>query len=142
MTDEAPLQHSRGAWWAGLALVLTLVCAPSFIGLAQWEMRSDEAIYSYAVERILETGEWLTPRSIPDDGPFYEKPPLKFWLVAGGMRLGVLPTDDAGMRGLDAFAAALTFIYLYAIGCRVRGPIAGVVPRPLRACCADSRSPR
>ncbi|MGE3578678.1 MAG: ArnT family glycosyltransferase, partial [Vicinamibacterales bacterium] len=127
MTDEAPLGHSRGAWWAGLALVAACFCAPMFAGLAQWEMRSDEAIYSYAVERILETGEWLTPRSIPGDEPFYEKPPLKFWLVAGGMRLGLLPTGDAGMRAVDALAAAVMFLYLYAIGCRLRGPVAGVV---------------
>ncbi len=127
MTDEAPLGRSPGAWWAGFALVVVCFCAPMFVGLAQWEMRSDEAIYSYAVERILETGEWLTPRSIPGDEPFYEKPPLKFWLVAGGMRLGLLPVGDAGMRGVDALAAAVTFLYLYVIGSRLAGPIAGVV---------------
>lgn len=126
MTDLAPLRHSRGAWVGGLAIVIAAFGAPMFLGLAQWDMRSDEAIYSYAVDRILETGEWLTPRSIPDDGPFYEKPPLKFWLVAGAMRLGVLPVNDAGMRGLDALAAAVAFLYLYAIGCRLGGPIAGV----------------
>jgi 4-amino-4-deoxy-L-arabinose transferase-like glycosyltransferase len=127
MTEDAPLVNSRVAWWAGLALVAVCFSAPIFAGLAQWEMRSDEAIYSYAVERILETGEWLTPRSIPGDEPFYEKPPLKFWLVAGGMRLGLLPAGDAGMRGIDAVAAALTFLYLYVIGCRLHGPVAGVV---------------
>jgi len=127
MADGAPLRQHRGAWWAGFILVAALFCAPMFMGLAQWDMRSDEAIYSYAVERILETGEWLTPRSIPNDEPFYEKPPLKFWLVAAGMRLGLLPQNDAGMRGLDALAAAITFLYMYAIGARLRGPIAGIV---------------
>lgn len=126
MTDLVPLRQSRGAWTAGLVMVVAAFCAPMFSGLAQWEMRSDEAIYSYAVDRILETGEWLTPRSIPDDGPFYEKPPLKFWLVAGAMRLGLLPANDAGMRGVDALAAAAAFLYLYVIGCRLGGPVAGV----------------
>ena len=126
MTDLAPLRHSRGARIAGLVIVIAAFCVPMFFGLAQWEMRSDEAIYSYAVDRILETGDWLTPRSIPDDGPFYEKPPLKFWLVAGAMRLGLLPVNDAGMRGVDALAAAAAFLYLYVIGCRLGGPIAGV----------------
>ena len=126
MTDLVPLRHSRGAWAAGLVIVIAAFCAPMFSGLAQWEMRSDEAIYSYAVDRILETGEWLTPRSIPGDGPFYEKPPLKFWLVAGAMRLGLLPANDAGMRGVDALAAAAAFLYLYVIGCRLGGPVAGV----------------
>ena len=126
MTDLAPLRHSRGAWIAGLVIVIAAFCVPMFSGLAQWEMRSDEATYSYAVDRILETGEWLTPRAIPDDNPFYEKPPLKFWLVAGAMRLGLLPVNDAGMRGLDALAAAVAFLYLYVIGCRLGGPVAGV----------------
>lgn len=126
MTDLVPLRQSRGAWIAGLVIVIAAFCAPMFFGLAQWEMRSDEAIYSYAVDRILETGEWLTPRSIPGDGPFYEKPPLKFWLVAGAMRLGLLPADDVGMRGVDALAAAAAFLYLYVIGCRLGGPVAGV----------------
>src|SRR5262245_60515360 len=104
MTAETPARETRVDWWAGFVLGATVFCAPMFMGLAQWEMRSDEAIYSYAVERILETGEWLTPRSIPSDEPFYEKPPLKFWLVAGGMKLELLPRNDAGMRGLDALA--------------------------------------
>ena len=126
MIDPVPLRHSRGAWAAGLVIVIAFFCAPMFMGLAQWEMRSDEAIYSYAVDRILETGEWLTPRAIPEDNPFYEKPPLKFWLVAGAMRLGLLPANDAGMRGLDALAAAIAFLYLDVSGCRLGGPVAGV----------------
>lgn len=101
--------------------------APLFVGLGLTDMRNDESIYSYAVERILETRQWLTPRSIPGDGPFLEKPPLKFWLVAGGMRLGVLPRSDVGMRLLDAVFGAVTFGYVLAIGWRVSGPIAGVV---------------
>ena len=126
MVGGAPRGGSRARWWAGAVLVAACFALPLFAGLAQWEMRSDEAIYSYAVERILETGEWLTPRSIPNDDPFYEKPPLKFWLVAGGMRLGVLPSNDAGMRALDALAGAIAFLYVYAIGARLRGPLAGL----------------
>lgn len=109
--------------------MLVLVCAggPMFAGLDQWEMRSDEAIYSYAAQRILETGEWLTPRSIPGDEPFYEKPPLKFWLLAGAIKLGALPASDAGLRGIDALASVILFVYLYLIGTRLAGPVAGVV---------------
>lgn len=82
----------------GLLLVLGFFRLPLFANLREPEMRSDEAVYSYAVERILETGDWLTPRSIPTDGPFLEKPPLKLWLVAAGMRAGLLPRDELGMR--------------------------------------------
>src|SRR5688572_15467191 len=83
--------------WLGLAVVVALFCAPLFIGLNNWDQRNDEAIYSYAVDRILETGEWLTPRIIPTDTPFLEKPPLKFWLVAGAIRVGLFPANDRGL---------------------------------------------
>jgi 4-amino-4-deoxy-L-arabinose transferase-like glycosyltransferase len=113
--------------WIGLASVLLLFCAPLFIGLRGWDLRSDEAIYSYEVDRILETGEWLTPRSIPTDGAFLEKPPLKPWLVAGAIRLGLLPFDERGMRAIDVTFAAIAFVYVYLLGWRLAGTVAGVV---------------
>jgi hypothetical protein len=41
---------------AALIFVLAAFCAPLFIGLGEWDLRNDEAIYSYAVDRIIETG--------------------------------------------------------------------------------------
>ena len=46
------------------------------------DVENDEAIYNYAVERMIDTGDWLTPRDHPERLAFLEKPPLKFWLVA------------------------------------------------------------
>jgi len=124
---STPAVGRRAAWWAGWVAVVVLCCLPLGIGLDRWDLRSDEAIYSYAVDRILETGDWLTPRNIPDDGPFLEKPPLKFWLVAAAIRSGLLPFDERGLRGLDALAAAIAFLYVYALAARLAGPVAGVV---------------
>jgi 4-amino-4-deoxy-L-arabinose transferase-like glycosyltransferase len=104
-----PLESSRTPW--GLLIVCVVFGLPLLAGLGRWDMGSDEAIYSYAVERILETGDWLTPRSIPNDLPFFEKPPLKFWMVAGAMQAGILPPSDAGMRLLDAFFGVASFGY-------------------------------
>ncbi len=123
MTQPDPARR-----WAALLLLavsLALTAGPLFVGLDRWEMRNDEAIYSYAVQRVLETGEWLTPRSIPSDNPLLEKPPLKIWLVAGAMSLGVLPATDAGMRVLDAIFGALAFGYVFALGRRLAGPLCG-----------------
>lgn len=123
-------QTSAGLTWparAGLLAVLVLFCAPLFIGLRDWDLRNDEAIYSYSVDRVLETGEWMTPRSSPGDGPFFEKPPLKVWLVAGGIRLGLLPFDERGMRFWDVLFASAAFVYVYLLGCRLAGAVAGVV---------------
>lgn len=115
------------AFWVSALLVLALFSLPLLFGLNEPEMRSDEAIYSYAVERILESGEWLTPKSIPGDGPFLEKPPLKFWLVAAGIKSGLLPANDAGLRWFDGLFGAIGFFYVFLIGCRLSGPTCGFV---------------
>lgn len=112
-------------WIAGITVLLFSL--PLFLGLDRWDMRNDESIYSYAVQRILETGEWLTPRSIPTDTPFLEKPPLKFWLVAAPMWLGLTPTDEFGMRVIDALFGAAAFGYVMAFGWRLGGPFCGAV---------------
>ena len=121
-----PGRSSRVVEGAGLAAVVALFCVPLFVGLDRWDLRSDEAIYSYSVDRILETGDWLTPRSIEVDGPFLEKPPLKFWMVAALMKLGVVPRDELGMRFLDAVMGALGFIYVYLFGARLGGAVCGL----------------
>ncbi|HUL75393.1 MAG TPA: hypothetical protein VLT86_19930 [Vicinamibacterales bacterium] len=115
------------AFWAGAVLVAALFALPLLVGLNEPEMRSDEAIYSYAVERILDTGHWLTPRSIPTDAPFLEKPPLKFWIVAAGIKSGLLPNNDAGLRWFDGLFGAIGFLYVFLIGNRLAGPTCGVI---------------
>jgi 4-amino-4-deoxy-L-arabinose transferase-like glycosyltransferase len=111
----------------GLIAVLGLFCVPLFVGLRGWDLRNDEAIYSYAVDRILETGDWLTPRLIPRDGPFFEKPPLKFWIVAAAIRSGLLPHDEFGLRFFDAVFGAVSFVYVFLLGRLLAGPLCGVI---------------
>jgi 4-amino-4-deoxy-L-arabinose transferase-like glycosyltransferase len=113
--------------WSSLILVLLGCALPVMLWLGEPEMRSDEAIYSYAVERMLDTGEWLTPRSIQGDGPFLEKPPLKLWLVAAVLRAGLVPRDEGGLRVVDALFGAISFIYIYLFGRRLGGAVCGVV---------------
>jgi hypothetical protein len=43
--------------------------------LGSWDVENDEAIYTYAVERMIDTGDWMTARD-PNDFAFLEKPPL------------------------------------------------------------------
>ena len=122
-----PSANSKWSAYLGLIAVLCVFCAPLFVGLGNWDLRSDEAIYSYAVDRILETGDWLTPRSIPRDGPFIEKPPLKFWMVAGAIRAGLLPHDEFGLRFMDALFGAVAFVYVFWLGRRLAGSVCGFV---------------
>jgi 4-amino-4-deoxy-L-arabinose transferase-like glycosyltransferase len=121
------LPASTGASWLGLVAVILLFAIPLMVRLREPEMRNDEAIYSYAVERILDTGDWLTPRSIPSDSPFLEKPPLKFWIVAAGIKSGLLPLNEAGLRFFDGLFGAIAFVYVFLLGRRLSGPLCGLV---------------
>ena len=117
-------------------MVVLLFGLPLFIGLGSEDLRNDEAIYSYAVDRILETGEWLTPESSPqtafpgDPGDrkdlFFEKPPLKFWIVALPIKLGLLPHDEFGLRFWDGVFSAIAFVCVFLIGRRLVDPVCGV----------------
>ena len=52
---------------------------------------------------MLETGDWLNPIAAPTtDVVFLDKPPLKFWIVALPIRLGLLPDNEFGLRFWDA----------------------------------------
>jgi 4-amino-4-deoxy-L-arabinose transferase-like glycosyltransferase len=111
-----------------LALVLIAFCLPLFIGLGSTDLANDEAIYSYGVESILTTGDWLSPRSSPNESiTFLEKPPLKFWIVAAPIRAGLLPYNEFGLRFWDAVFGAAAFLYVFLLGRRLSGPVCGAV---------------
>ncbi|MDR1989673.1 MAG: glycosyltransferase family 39 protein, partial [Acidobacteriaceae bacterium] len=58
---------------------------------------------------------------------FLEKPPLKFWMVAAPIKLGLLPHDEFGLRFWDAVCGSLSFVYVFLIGSLIAGPICGAV---------------
>ena len=121
----ARAQRSSRRW---LAAVLVLFCFPLFVNLGQPDLDNDEAIYSFAVNRMAATGDWLVPRMIATaDGPFLEKPPLKFWLVALPIRAGWLPADEFGLRFWDAVFGAASFVYVFRIGSWLLSPACGFV---------------
>ena len=110
-----------------VAAVVIAFCVPLFAGLGRTDMENDEAIYSYAVDGILARGDWLNPPLSPDQGwTFLEKPPLKFWMVAAPIRLGLLPHNEIGMRVWDVTFGSVAFLYVFAIGRRLRGPLCGL----------------
>jgi 4-amino-4-deoxy-L-arabinose transferase-like glycosyltransferase len=116
---------SRPLW---LAVIVAAFALPLFVGLGRTDMENDEAIYSYAVDGILARGDWLNPLSSPHESSvFLEKPPLKFWIVAAPISLGLLPHNELGMRVWDALFGGLAFLYVFAFGRRLAGPICGVV---------------
>lgn len=114
--------------WLWMALVVVLFCLPLAVGLGRADLENDEAIYAFAVDTMVRTGDWLTPKSIPDEqSPFLEKPPLKFWIVAAPIRLGLVPHSQFGLRIWDVIFGSMAFLYVFAIGRRLDGPITGFI---------------
>ena len=125
---QSLLTCTRRLSWLSARSGRALFCLPLFAGLRGNDLRGDEAFYSFGVDRMLETGDWLIPRSSPfEDEPFYEKPPLKFWIVAGAMKLGLMPHDEFGMRFWDVLFSGIAFLYIFAIGRRLAGPVCGAI---------------
>ncbi len=113
--------------WIWPTVIFALFCLPLFIGLGNTDLFGDEAIYAWGADRILETGEWLVPKSSPyPDRPFLEKPPLKFWILAAGIQAG-LPHDESGMRFWDALMGGVALLYVFGIGRRLGGAACGAV---------------
>ena len=111
-----------------LAVVLALFCLPLFVNLGREDLGNDEAIYSFAVDRIVASGDWLVPKALPhDDLAFFEKPPLKFWIVAAPIAAGLVAGDEFGLRVWDAIFGAAAFVYVFLIGCRLLNPFCGAV---------------
>lgn len=120
------LERAWASPWPWMALIALLFCAPLFTNLHQQDFDNDEAIYSFAVDTMVKDGDWLTPKSAPSESePFFEKPPLKFWLVALPIKAGLLPANEFGMRFWDAVMGSVAFLYVFAIGRRLAGPLCG-----------------
>jgi len=115
---------NRVAW----VVVSLLFCVPLFVGLGLTDMQNDEAIYSFGADVMAASGNWLSPKSSPwETEPFLEKPPLKIWIVAAPIRLGLLPDNEFGLRFWDALFGSAAFLYVFAIGRRIGGSICGVL---------------
>ncbi len=116
---------SRPLW---LAVIVVAFALPLFVGLGARDLENDEAIYSYAVDSVLASGDWLNPVLSPfETTRFLEKPPLKFWIVAAPIASGLLPHNELGFRAWDALFGGIAFLYVFALGRRLAGPLCGLV---------------
>jgi len=83
----------------------------------------DEALYAEAGREMVATGDWITPRV--NGGPFFEKPPLYYWLAAVSYRL--LGVSPFAARLPAALLAVLTVMLTARIGGRAWGQRAGLL---------------
>lgn len=126
----APWAPRRELLWRGL--LLAAAAAVFFAGLGRLPLFGrDEALYAEAAREMLASGDWITPRV--NGEPFFEKPPLYYWLTAASYRmLGVSPL---AARLPAALASLLTIALTVSLGARVWGLRAGVLAGLALASC-------
>jgi len=106
-----------------IIIVLAILCYGLFfyglggIGL----VGPDEPRYSAIAREMLVTGKYLTPRLYGE--PWFEKPPLMYWLAVAGYKLFGL--NEAGARFPSAAAATICVFFIYWCGRRLWDRTAG-----------------
>src|SRR5688572_9659051 len=75
----------------------------------------DEPRYAAIAREMLQTGDYITPRL--HGTPWFEKPPLLYWLAVAGYR--IFGINEAGARFPSAVSAALCVFLIYWCGRRL-----------------------
>lgn len=83
-----------------------LASAILFAGLNQGDIRIDGPIYAWAAKHMLISGDWLNLYYDHGQTPYFNKPPLQFWLMALAFKA----------LGYSTFSAKLVSV-LFGIGC-------------------------
>jgi 4-amino-4-deoxy-L-arabinose transferase-like glycosyltransferase len=97
----------------GLACFVAFWWTPHTLGITDL----DEGLYAAVARDMALTGDWITPRV--NGVPFYEKPPLVYWLSA--LCLRVFGTHEWAVRMPSAIAATLLVLATFVFGRRYWG---------------------
>src|SRR5437867_3765362 len=86
--------------------MLLLAGAILFAGLGQGDIRIDGPIYAWAAKHMVVSGDWLNLYYDHGQTPYFNKPPLQFWLMAVVFKA----------LGYSTFSAKLVSV-LFGLGC-------------------------
>jgi 4-amino-4-deoxy-L-arabinose transferase-like glycosyltransferase len=103
-------------WLLWLCVLAALIDLRAF-GLADL----DEGFYASVAWEMRQSGDWRTPTFLGE--PWFEKPPLLYWLMVGSMR--VFGENEFALRLPSALMYALTILLLAWWGNRQLGAGAG-----------------
>jgi 4-amino-4-deoxy-L-arabinose transferase-like glycosyltransferase len=103
-------------WLLWLCILAALIDLRAF-GLTDL----DEGFYASVAWEMRHSGDWRTPTFLGE--PWFEKPPLLYWLMVGSMR--VFGENEFALRLPSALMYALTFLLLAWWGNRQLGAGAG-----------------
>jgi hypothetical protein len=118
---RAPFLSRPVAHYLLLAAIGALLFIP-FLGsvhLYDW----DELNFAEASREMLETGNFM--RVTIDYQPFWEKPPLFFWLQACSMKL--FGVNEFAARFVNAIVGIVTLLVVYTIGRKYFDPLFGLL---------------
>jgi 4-amino-4-deoxy-L-arabinose transferase-like glycosyltransferase len=73
---------------------------------------TDEPRYASIGREMARSGDWVTPRL--DGAPWFEKPPLLYWMIAAG-NLARLPDEWAARLPVALLSLAFLMLFFYAI---------------------------
>jgi len=87
-----------------------LLALPFFLFLGHWGLiEPTDARYAEIAREMLFSGDWVTPHLL--GLPYFQKPPLSFWLIASGLK--IFGINEWGARFFQALAAFGTALLIY-----------------------------
>ncbi|HEY3173417.1 MAG TPA: glycosyltransferase family 39 protein [Thermoanaerobaculia bacterium] len=127
----APADLASSLLRSGKHRALALALFTLALGTALYTSRLDgtpiqsgnEAMYTFPPLQMLRTGDYLVPHY--EHGPFLEKPPLTWWILAGSYK--IFGTTIFAARLPGAIAALLTILVVAVWARRRAGPSAGLL---------------
>lgn len=102
------MRENRAYWLIGLVAALFFLPFLGKVHLFDW----DEINFAECAREMILSGNYLQPQI--DFQPFYEKPPLFFWLQALSMKIWGI--GEYGARFPNAICGILSLLMLYRIG--------------------------
>jgi len=123
--DHGPLVPRYAGKKVRILIALVLLGALFFIpGLGRVHLFDwDEANFAEASREMLERGDWL--RVTIDYQPFYQKPPLFFWLQAIAMK--TFGVNEFAARFVNAACGVATLAVVFTIGSRLFNAVFGLL---------------
>jgi dolichol-phosphate mannosyltransferase len=121
----APPERALGTkrFWASLLLLMILAGVLLFPNLSYPLLEPDEGRYAEIAREMAQNNEWIVPTL--NQRPYYDKPPLLYWLTAGSFKL--FGAKEWAARLIPASAAWLTVLLLVTVARRHVGAQAALL---------------